>query len=109
MNPFVDPLKPATRDELVSMVVQYCGPDVSRGEISTMGFIRSQGHRATRQNLRDVIEVVDPIGLVMRRTVNLYRRVYSVKGPHHLWRVDGWHKLIRYGGHTRLFFFLMRR
>ena len=60
MNPFIDPLKPATRDELVSMVVQYCGPDVSRGEISTMGFIRSQGHRTTRQDLRDVIEEVDP-------------------------------------------------
>jgi hypothetical protein len=50
----------------------------------------------------------------MRRTVNLYRRVYSVKGPHHLWHIDGWRKLIRYGlvihacidGHTRFFVFL---
>ena len=50
----------------------------------------------------------------MRRTVNLYLRVYSVKGPHHLWHIDGWRKLIRYGlvvhacidGHTRLFVFL---
>ena len=58
MTPFVDPLKPVTREKLVSMVVQYCGPDVSRGEIRTMGIILSQGHRTTRQNLRDVIEEV---------------------------------------------------
>jgi hypothetical protein len=79
-----------------------------------MGFIRSQGGKATRQKLRNVIKEIDPIGLAIRTTVGIYRRVYCVKGPHHLWHIDGWHKLIRYGlvvhagidGHTRLFVFL---
>lgn len=27
----------------------------------------------------------------------LFRREYNVAGPHHLWHMDGHHKLIRYG------------
>lgn len=27
----------------------------------------------------------------------LHRREYNVAGPHHLWHMDGHHKLIRYG------------
>lgn len=42
------------------------------------------------------------------------RRVYNVKGPHHLWHNDGHHKLIRYGlvthgcvdGNTRTIIYL---
>ena len=43
---------------------------------------------------------VDHEGSEERRRLNqrrIVRRVYNVRGPHHLWHMDGHHKLIRYG------------
>lgn len=51
----------------------------------------------TRSRLIDSISRVDPEGRERRkRTAAIQRRVYNVKGPHHLWHIDGWHKMIDY-------------
>ena len=39
---------------------------------------------------------VDPIGLAIRTRTTRKRRVYNVAGPHHLWHLDGHHKLHRW-------------
>eukprot|EP01038_Epipyxis_sp_PR26KG_P004710 gene4710-6611_t len=39
---------------------------------------------------------VDPIGLALRSRTTIKRRVYNVAGPHHLWHLDGHHKLHRW-------------
>lgn len=55
--------------------------------------------RGTRQQFRDSIARVDPEGLAERRALfgqRLIRRKYDIVGPHLLWHLDGWHKLIRY-------------
>ena len=114
-DPFVEPLSLPSNEQITSMVTAYCDPDISRGQVMTMGYVRACGFKPTRAELRNVIKVIDPIGLAVRKTNSIYRRVYSVKGPHHLWHVDGWHKLIRYGlvllgcidGHTRLYIYLV--
>ena len=57
-------------------------------------------YRPTRDRVRESILRVDPDGLEARRYISqrrIVRRVYDVAGPHHLWHMDGHHKLIRYG------------
>lgn len=63
----------------------------------TTGYLRSQGVYVTRQRMRDSINRVDAAGRLARRSIRVVRVVYNVAGPHHLWHIDGWHKLIAYG------------
>jgi len=51
----------------------------------------------TRQRLRESIWRVDPEGRTQRRTLRAKRVQYNVAGVHHLWHIDGNHKLIKYG------------
>jgi hypothetical protein len=53
--------------------------------------MRVQFHRVRESQSR-----IDPEGSMLRRLQYLRRRYYSVRGPQHLWHVDGNHKLIRY-------------
>lgn len=43
-----------------------------------------------------MINRVDPHGRITRRQKHIKRRVYDVQGPHHLWHIDGNHKLIHF-------------
>lgn len=52
--------------------------------------IRVQFHRVRESQCR-----IDPEGTMMRQLQHLKRRSYSVRGPQHLWHIDGNHKLIR--------------
>jgi hypothetical protein len=46
--------------------------------------------------LRDSIKRVDSTGRQNRGHKKLKRREYKVPGPHHLWHLDGHHKLDRW-------------
>ena len=50
----------------------------------------------TREKLRDSVNRVFPSDRQLRLAKSIRRRQYNVDGPHHLWHVDGNHKLIRY-------------
>ncbi len=54
----------------------------------------SRGVRVQFQRVRESQSRVDPEGSVLRRLHHLHRRQYHVRGPQHLWHVDGNHKLI---------------
>lgn len=40
---------------------------------------------------------INYLGVEQRKRKRIPRREYRVNGPHHLWHIDGNHKLIRYG------------
>ena len=65
-----------------------------RGERYTWGMIRAAGFTVPRRRLRESIFRVDPEGRELRRQREIKRRDYFVPGPHHLWHIDGHHKLI---------------
>ena len=58
--------------------------------------LAADGCRVKRQKLRDSIKRVDPEGLLSRKSKPIRRRVYQVHGPHHLWHIDGNHKLTKF-------------
>lgn len=94
---FEDPLKSIDDDELKEFVSSYSAENYNRGERMIDGFIKSLGASVSRKRLRAVIAEVDPDGLLLRKSKPITRRVYEVPGPHHLWHVDGWHKMIIFG------------
>jgi hypothetical protein len=67
-----------------------------RGEVMVNGCLRAAGLRVPRQRLRDSLNRVDEEGRKRRTHGTVRRRVYSVPGPHHLWHMDGYHKLKRF-------------
>lgn len=94
----LEPRREVCDMELDQLIGSYLREhEESRGEALTWGHLKSKGIVVTRQRLRDSINRVDPGGRALRRTIQPKRVVYSVAGPHHLWHVDGCHKLIPYG------------
>lgn len=82
-----------TDADLDVVVTEIIKDHPGRGEVMTMSCLRVKEIRVTRQRLRDSMDRVDPIGRELRRNKAVKRRVYDVPGPHHLWHVDGYHKL----------------
>ena len=86
----------ATYEEIVEMLIQYRNrnPNPSLGERSMHAYIRSQGSRASRGNLRAAIRYLDPEGAFVRSRRRLRRREYSgpgMKGFNHVNHIDGKH------------------
>jgi Helix-turn-helix domain of resolvase len=96
-NDFVDTLVSVSNEVVDEAVLEYLkGRITGRGEVLLKGHLRSKGWYVPRQQLRDSITRIDPIGKAERKRKPIRRRVYKVDGPHHLWHIDGHHKLIRY-------------
>ena len=91
------PTVQVSNGELDLLVRSYQSDNVRRGEVLTMGYLRARGVAVTRQRLRESIWRVDPHGRHERRTLRAKRVQYTVAGVHHLWHIDGNHKLIKYG------------
>jgi hypothetical protein len=47
--------------------------------------------------VNDVLKILTPASLQERQTGKLTRRVYSVRGPNHIWHCDGYDKLKPFG------------
>ena len=63
------------------------------GEVMINGHLLAQNVHVQRQHLRNSISRLGNSAQISRR---IYRRVYSVPGPNHLWHIDGNHKMIKY-------------
>ena len=59
--------------------------------------LSSTNIRASRNQIRESIVHVDSFGRSQRSCRRLIRHNYVTLGPHHMWHIDGHHKLIRYG------------
>jgi len=97
-NPnYNDPHRSLTDDELESVLHGYGSNSLYRGEVMVAGFLRSNGFLVPRSQLRATLHRIDIDGIAIRSRRYIKRREYSVFGPHHLWHIDGNHKLDKYG------------
>lgn len=69
----------------------------NRGSTYMQGVVRAAGKLVSRERVRQSMRRVDPIGIENRKRKTIVRREYTVAGPHHVWHLDGHHKLIKYG------------
>ena len=51
----------------------------------------------SKPRINESLNVIDPIGVALRRQRAVYRRIYHVAGPMSLWHMDGNHKLNSFG------------
>ena len=65
------------------------------GNRQMYGYLFSQNIRVQYSHVRQSQSRVDPDGSMMTQLLTLRRRSYSVRGPQHLWHIDGKLKLIR--------------
>lgn len=90
---FIDPLREIENAELDEIIFNYVTANDRRGERMVMGLMNSMGISVTRDRIRDSINRVDPDGRQQRKKIKIPRRDYNVRGPNHLWHIDGNHKL----------------
>lgn len=50
-----------------------------------------------RKTVEDLMQIIDPNGVAVRRAHRLKRRIYVSKGPNYLWHTDGHDKLKKFG------------
>ena len=94
---FSNPHRSLTDEELEVVLHGYGMNSLYRGEVLIAGFLRSNGFLVPRSQLRATLHRIDADGIAVRSKRRIRRRDYSVYGPHHLWHIDGNHKLDRYG------------
>lgn len=46
-----------------------------------------------KENVRELLNILDPEEVELRTRRRLKRRQYITKGPNHLWHIDGYDKL----------------
>lgn len=92
---FVDPLEDLTDEALDAFVVN--NKQRGRGAVHMVGLLTAAGFGVTRERVRDSLGRVDAEGIEQRKGKAIKRREYNVAGPHHMWHIDGHHKLIAYG------------
>jgi hypothetical protein len=93
---FQDPLRRVSNDELSVIIASYLAEHINIGEVFTAGYLLSLNLYVSRVQLRRVIDLVDPAGILHRKTHRkLKRRAYNIVDPHRLWHIDGHHALDR--------------
>lgn len=55
------------------------------------------GYIYGQDTIRQIIKLIDPQGVELRRAQRLRRRQYNTKGPNALWHMDSYDKLKPYG------------
>ncbi|XP_069114890.1 uncharacterized protein [Argopecten irradians] len=57
----------------------------------------NNGLKVRKEDVRKVLQIMDPAGCVFRRRRRLYRRTYFAAGPHFTWHIDGYDKIKQFG------------
>lgn len=55
------------------------------------------GYVVTQETIRELLHILDPVGIKNRQRHRLSRRMYSNFGPNYLWHIDGYDKLKPFG------------
>ncbi|KAJ8047915.1 hypothetical protein HOLleu_00032 [Holothuria leucospilota] len=58
---------------------------------------RQAGLMVSRETVRVILSILDPVGVRLRSTQQIVRRTYHSRGPNFVWHVDGYDKLKKYG------------
>ena len=59
--------------------------------------LRDHNLMVKRKTVEDLMHIIDPIGVAVRRAHRLKRRIYVTKGSNYLWHTDGYDKLKPFG------------
>ena len=83
-----DPLTHITDADLTSLIQDIRRETPYAGVSLLFGSIRSRGVKITREQLRQSLRSLDPIGSLLRSPSGAtLRRPYSVPGPNSLWHI----------------------
>lgn len=97
---FVDLRNEFDPDDVDRIIEEYVLGNPKVGETQIIGHVKGNyNYKGTRAQFRESIARVCGVELEERTNQfgrRIVRRVYDIKGPHLLWHLDGWHKLIRY-------------
>jgi len=96
-NGYTDPRNAIDNDEELDMIIgkyQYGQPETGASHIEAV--LAIDGYHVPRHRVRASLKRVNPEASEYRKKTATKRRVYNVLGPHHLWHMDGNHKLSRF-------------
>jgi len=89
------PSRQVSTEELTGIVQQLRHENPYCGEAMIMGRLRAMDIVVTRDRLRSVIRIIDPLNTALRWGANTTsRRPYSVPGPNSLWHLGELHCLV---------------
>ncbi len=94
---FAEPKTIISNEQLDEVVQSHVLGQPRRGEVTVAAHISHSGYKVPRMQLRECIRRVDPEGVEERSRKKIKRAVYHSDGPHHVWHIDGNHKLIKWG------------
>jgi hypothetical protein len=96
---YIDPMAKSniTDDQLDEEISQIQSDHPDRGEVITRTNVRDRGINISRERVRTSLHRVNPDAVAYRRSTTVKRVIYHVKGPHHLWHIDGNHKMKDFG------------
>jgi hypothetical protein len=77
------------------------GQVASSGQLHGYRFMHvkciNNGLVVSRETVRIILRILDPVGVELRRRRRLVRRRYRAKGPNYIWHLDSYDKLKPYG------------
>ena len=62
----------------------------------TQKLLHVHGISTDRETVRELLKILDPVGVKARSRQRLQRRQYKTAGPNHIWHIDGYDKLKLY-------------
>ena len=81
-----DPSTTINEDDLKDVILDMRQYQPFCGVSMVWGNLRARGVKVTREKVRSVIRMIDPLGNMMRRLPGSIKcQVYSVPGPNSLW------------------------
>ncbi len=81
-----DPSTTINEDDLKDVILDMRQYQPFCGVSMVWGNLRARGVKVTREKVRNVIRMIDPLGNMMRRLPGSIKcQVYSVPGPNSLW------------------------
>ncbi|XP_072153189.1 uncharacterized protein [Bemisia tabaci] len=83
--------------EVNEIIDELKAEDPRSGESYVGGEIRARGHHVSRERVRKLLRLKDPLGTAQMVQDKTIRKVYHVKGPNYMWHLDGNLKLVYYG------------
>ena len=63
----------------------------------TQRLVNDHGFVVGKENVRELLNILDPEEVELRARRRLKWRQYITKGPNHLWHIDGYDKLKPFG------------
>eukprot|EP01038_Epipyxis_sp_PR26KG_P007557 gene7557-10297_t len=91
---YTDPRFTVDNNQLDNIISNHAIGHPNTGIVSMQSKLARENYVVTRERVRSSLKRINPQESENRKRTTTTRRVYNVAGPHHLWHMDGNHKLI---------------